>query len=492
MSNDYTLKRANNFIKNNKVVKDYYPKFNFAAPIGWINDPNGVSIFNDELHLFYQHYPYDSVHGKMHWGHAKTKDGINWEHLKVALAPDQFYDKDGVFSGSAIEKDGKLYLMYTGHIYNDEGEIRENQNIAFSEDGINFEKYEQNPVLDEHDVPKGTSIVDFRDPKVFERNNNYYMVLGSKTTDEKGQVLLYESKDLLDWKFKSVILPYNKFLGDMVECPDLIFFEEKDVFLLSAMNYTDEETEKFYPHISWLIEGKIDWERFVFEVDSVRKMDGGFDFYAPQTTLLPSKNNEYLAIAWQQAWNRTLPTHDKKHKWAGQMTIPRILKEENEKIMQYPSPDVLSQLSIVKNIKKIDLKDRYQVKFNPEYISFTMKDTDQIKLILLNDNHERVTINFDGLNKLVKFSRKETITITDKENKSFDELTYPIAYDNNDVWEVKIFADTSSVQIFINDYYTLTSTFYSEKPLDTLLVESDNNSVMCELKLGTLTVEGNE
>src|SRR5699024_3705793 len=98
--------------------------------------------------------------------------------------------KDGVFSGSAIIKDNKLYLMYTGHIITDSGEIRQVQNIAFSEDGVNFTKYENNPVIDENDVPKGSSIVDFRDPKVFERNGKYYTVIGSKTDDEKGQVLL--------------------------------------------------------------------------------------------------------------------------------------------------------------------------------------------------------------------------------------------------------------------------------------------------------------
>ena len=38
----------------------------------------------------------------MHWGHAKSKDLVTWEHLPVALAPDQDYDRNGCFSGSAI------------------------------------------------------------------------------------------------------------------------------------------------------------------------------------------------------------------------------------------------------------------------------------------------------------------------------------------------------------------------------------------------------
>lgn len=488
MLNEYSLERARKFVKENKVNKKFYPKFNYAAPVGWLNDPNGVVVFNDELHLFYQHYPYDSVHGRMHWGHTKTKDGVNWEDLEVALAPDEPYDKDGVFSGSAIVKDNKLFVMYSGHIVNEDGSYKQVQNIAFSEDGINFEKYEKNPVIDGKDVPQGSSIVDFRDPKVFERNNRYYSIIGSKTNDEKGQVLLYVSDDLLEWEFQSVILPYNEFLGDMVECPDLIFFENKDAFLLSAMNYTDKATGEYFPHISWIIEGKVDWETFVFEVSSVRKMDGGFDYYAPQTALSATNPNEYTAIAWQQAWNRTLPTHDQKHKWAGQMTIPRILKEENNKVMQYPSPQVKSKISNLDELNDTLINNQVPFDFDGEYISFTMESSNQLKLTFLNNNDEKIVVNFDGKNQVIEFSRKDTITITNNDNKLFDEIDYPISL-KDELWNVEIFIDTSSIQVFVNNYYTLTSTFYAENTLNQLLIESKEADFVKEIRTGSLTSE---
>ncbi len=43
-----------------------------------------------------------------------TTDMISWEQLPAALAPDQDYDRDGCFSGSAIEADNKHALVYTG------------------------------------------------------------------------------------------------------------------------------------------------------------------------------------------------------------------------------------------------------------------------------------------------------------------------------------------------------------------------------------------
>ena len=68
------------------------------------------------------------------------------EELPVALAPSESYDKDGCFSGSAIVKDDKLYLLYTGHV-DDEEKREETQCLAVSTDGITFEKLPTNPVI---------------------------------------------------------------------------------------------------------------------------------------------------------------------------------------------------------------------------------------------------------------------------------------------------------------------------------------------------------
>lgn len=65
--------------------------------------------------LSYQYHPYSTEWGPMHWGHLKTKDFIKWDRLPIALAPDSPFDKDGCFSGNAIEtSDGKHMIIYTG------------------------------------------------------------------------------------------------------------------------------------------------------------------------------------------------------------------------------------------------------------------------------------------------------------------------------------------------------------------------------------------
>lgn len=479
----FTIEKANEAIKQITINKKYYPKLNFAAPAGWINDPNGVVFFNNEIHLFYQHYPYDSVHGKMHWGHAKSKDGLNWEHLNVALAPDKPYDKDGVFSGSAIEKNGKLYLLYSGNIEYEKDKIKQTQNIAISEDGIHFEKYENNPVIDHNDIPAGTSKFDFRDPKVFKKDGKYYAVIGSKTEDDKGQVLMYASYDLLEWEFISIVLPYNKYLGDMVECPDLIFFEEKDVILLSAMNYTDEITGEFHPHISWVVEGNMNWMSYTFEMTHIRKMDEGFDFYAPQTASIAQSPNEYVAIAWQQAWNRTLPSHDEKHGWSGQMTLPRKLSLIDGKLLQEPYPKILENKLVIQSFKQHNFKNMNKFPFKGNIIEFNLKDNQCVDFFLENDEKSGLYLKFDKENKEFFFSRKNTVPIIGYDDKIYDEKLSIVPIDN-DIWSISIYVDTSSVQIFINNYFSFTSTFYVKQALSHIIL-GDYKEVEC-IEIATL------
>lgn len=63
----------------------WYPRYHLAARAGWMNDPNGLVWFDGWYHAFYQHHPYSPEWGPMHWGHARSKDLVHWEHMPVAL-----------------------------------------------------------------------------------------------------------------------------------------------------------------------------------------------------------------------------------------------------------------------------------------------------------------------------------------------------------------------------------------------------------------------
>ena len=113
-------------------------KYHFEPQKGWINDPNGLIYFKEKYHAFFQHNPFEPRWGQMHWGHAISDDLINWQEISIALYPDMPYENSGgCFSGSAIEKDGYLFLFYTSA----SNELGQTQSLAISEDGINFKKY---------------------------------------------------------------------------------------------------------------------------------------------------------------------------------------------------------------------------------------------------------------------------------------------------------------------------------------------------------------
>ncbi len=77
-------------------------KFHLMAPIGWINDPNGLCYFKGLYHVFYQYSPLDAKGGLKFWGHYTSPDMVNWTEHEIALFPDISEDIDGVYSGSTL------------------------------------------------------------------------------------------------------------------------------------------------------------------------------------------------------------------------------------------------------------------------------------------------------------------------------------------------------------------------------------------------------
>lgn len=314
------------------------PQYHVSPPANWTNDPNGFVYYKGEYHLFYQHNPYEPVWGSIHWGHVKSSDLAYWTHLPIALAPDMEYDRDGCFSGSSIEKDGMLYLMYTGNQWtgsNYDTDLKQFQCIAVSEDGVTFHKIAENPVIPA--APEGDIHPNhFRDPKVWKRGNAYYCVLGSRTNDQVGQVLMYRSADLIRWEFVNVIAGGDPKLGFMWECPDLFSLEHHDVLILSPQGMKPEGHLYHNLHQSGYLLGRLDDETGTFHHGDFNLLDYGFDFYAPQTVL--DDRGRRMMIAWMAMWESEMP--EQQHGWAGAMTIPRELKMKDDKIISVPAREL--------------------------------------------------------------------------------------------------------------------------------------------------------
>jgi fructan beta-fructosidase len=283
----------------------YRPQFHFSAEKNWLNDPNGLVYYDGEYHLFYQYNPNGNEWGYMHWGHAISTDLVHWQHLPIAIYPDEnSTDKEHctAFSGSAIvdEKNllGKqqgvaktLVAFYTSQNCG--------QRIAYSTDkGRTWEKYEENPIIPLEDD-------DARDPKVFwnEESQKWVMVLYRRTSEDlktRG-ISIYNSDNLVDWTWKSHIPGF-------FECPDLI--------KLKVTNRPAESKWILFDGDGSYVVGSFNGEIFTPETGKI-KSDFGANYYATQTwSNIPEEDGRTIQIAWMKGGKYPgMP-------FTGQMTIP--------------------------------------------------------------------------------------------------------------------------------------------------------------------------
>lgn len=311
-------------------------RYHFMGQCGWINDPNGLIYYKGKYHFFYQFNPFGSFWSEMYWGHAVSTDMLHWKYLPIALAPSESYDdhpQGGCFSGTAIAKDGRLYLMYAGTANHGHG-FEQTINIAWSYDGIHFTKYKGNPVIL---PPEGVPHNFFRDPKVWQHEGMYYSIVGAQ---KRGHAcaLLYISKDLLHWTFKNVLFESKGEWGYMWECPDFFPIKNKWIFLCSPMGAGERTTVYFV--------GDFDYETGTFMPDRSGELDWGYDFYAPQTLL--DKDGERVLVGWANCWDWMPfwkdwgPTYQQG--WCGSFSIPRKIVLNDDLTVSTPPIDQIAVL----------------------------------------------------------------------------------------------------------------------------------------------------
>ncbi len=318
-----------------KIRAESRPVFHLTPLTGWMNDPNGFSWYRGQYHLFYQYNPYDTKWDSMHWGHAVSSDLLRWTYLPAALAPDAPYDAFGCFSGSAIETgDGKHLLMYTG-VHGeggDRGRELQTQCIAVG-DGTEYRKYGHNPVLDASALPEGLSPYDFRDPKIWRKEDgSFRCVAGARRQDGRGILLQFDSPDGFGWRYAGALAENDGRFGTMWECPDFFPLDGKHVLLVSPQDMLPEGFEYHNGGGTVCMTGMYDGTRFTEEHNQA--IDYGIDFYAPQTIL--TSDGRRVMIGWMQNWETCGRTGYEERPWCGQMSLPREIYLWDGRLYQQP------------------------------------------------------------------------------------------------------------------------------------------------------------
>nr|WEI57589.1 putative GH32 family protein [Macrotrachela quadricornifera] len=323
------------------------PQYHLMPEKNWLNDPNGPVYYNGYYHMFFQYNPNAAVWGDMHWGHCYSKDMVHWIHLPVALAPDQSYDKNGIFTGSTTIVNGIPTIIYTG-ITSDNTQVQcQAQPVDISDPTLtNWKKSLLNPLITD---PNG------RDPSTAfqDDENNYYLIYGYGTKELGGQAVLFTSKDYLNWTYLHPI--HSNQYDTFWECPDIFNITNRIVLKASLLG-----------HDFWTI-GDIDPKELIFKPinhdlgEFIQLIDHG-KFYASKTFYDPI-HDQQIIMGWTSEDDNLGPQRG----WQGFHTLPRMifLSEDGLELRTRP-------IDALKTLRNSQSHRHYTDVILPSYLPFEL------------------------------------------------------------------------------------------------------------------------
>ena len=403
---------------------------------GWVNDPNGLCQFKGVYHIYYQYSPFD-VNGKLKlWGHITTEDFIKYQEHEPVLYPDFRYDQNGVYSGSAVVRNGKINYFYTGNVKHLDGDYdyimtgREQNLIACSsEDGFNFSEKEL--IMTNTDFPSNLSL-HVRDPKVYHKNGIDYMVIGARDDNSTGCILVLKGKDLKDWECHTVIYSDEKF-GYMWECPDLFDLNGETVLVTCPQGVPEEGYiyKNVHQNGYFLVNG--DLESKDVNLSEFRLLDYGFDFYAPQS--FEDESGRRILVGWMGIPDADYTNRTTENGWQHALTMPRELILKDGIIYQRPVEEIKALRGNNRTFVADEFKD-----LEVENLSFELcaefEKCNGFKLNLRND----ISLSFDKSKGLIELNMGESGCGRDARYAYCDEIR-----------NIDVYSDTSAFEIFIND-----------------------------------------
>lgn len=304
------------------------PRCHLTPPHGWLNDPNGLIELDGRVHLFYQHNPHAAAWGPPFWGHVVSADLVHWQDRPIALAPEASPPDDGgCWSGCAVDDDGTVTVIYTGVQGGEQTTC-----LAFGDADLDrWRKHAANPV---QRAPADVGITQgsFRDPFVWRDGDDWAMVIGVSIAD-RGDALLYRSRDLRDWRLVGPLLD----LADRDRWPDeshtwecVNLFPLGDRWVLLASLATDRA-------LAWPVAFVGDFDGTRFRSSSRQRVDWGFHgFYAPLT--MRDAGGRRLMWGWLQEQRHG--DDQRAAGWSGAMSFPRELTLEEGRLRQRFAPEL--------------------------------------------------------------------------------------------------------------------------------------------------------
>ena len=454
----------------------YQMHYHIRPNSGLLNDPNGFAYFNGLWHVAYQAYPFGAAHGLKSWMHLVSDDLVHWQDLGVALAPDSKYDSHGVYSGSATEIDGKLFLMYTGNVRDENWERHTYQTGAWVDKDGNVEKL--NEVL----IHTPDYVTDhFRDPQLLKHRGEYFALLGAQDKETlTGKVSLFKSKDLKKWQDLGYVDFTDKEMGYMVECPNLIFIDDKPVLLFCPQGLDHEVApyENIFPNM-YLVGDRFKFNAGKFETkqEIPLNLDDGFDVYATQAFNAP--DGTAYAISWIGLPDTSYPTDEEN--WLGCLSQVKALSLDAEgNLLQRPVPAMATlreKGTVLRPEANYNQRQQLVHKAGQHYelkINLAANQEGELHLNANSDASKSLKISFSTKdNGYVTVDRAHTGHVFNEEygTTRTSKIDGPANF-----LELDIFIDGSLFEIFVNGgRKVLTGRFFSDMDDQQIALAADSD-----------------
>lgn len=274
------------------------PRCHFLPPARWMNDPNGTIFHRGWYHLFYQHNPFGDQWGSMHWGHARSRDLVHWQHLPIALAPAVEQDEEHCFSGCvAIDRDGTPRLFYTSVAFADRRPCQQWRASPCDDDLLVWQR-DRTPAIPDDGHGRGA-----RDPYVFTWSGRTFLVFG-----DGPRIPLYEAEDgdLGRLVGRGDLFALREEIVGFCECPNFLPLDSEWLLLISP-----------YRPVEWRL-GGFDGCRFTPRCTG--RIDWHDCFYASNT--LVDRDGRTVLLGWVKGFK---PGRG----WNGCLSFPRLIEKDD-------------------------------------------------------------------------------------------------------------------------------------------------------------------
>ena len=399
------------------------PIYHYRPPALWMNDVCGGFHYRDNYHVFFQQGPLSDGHNRgrgIGWGHARSRDLVNWEHLRPVLMPPEGARLEA--SGSAfIRKDGSPILFFA-HTPMDLSKNKREQWAAepVDEDLLVWRRIDIGLQAGKSGIPEDVR-ANWADMFVFQVGEGVFATF----KETEGLICKAQNDRLTTWEAVGTVE------GVDGECPNLFSLDGRQVLIRST-----------YP-ISYLI-GDFDPEAIALDLKTEpRVLDygyGGQEMPSPLqrglygTTVFSDRSGRTILLGWVSGFK---PDRG----WNGCMSLPRLLSlDQDNRLIQTPAPELeqlrgshleVENLTLADELKLIEGASGDALEIKAEFVP---GDADAFGL--------KVRSSRDGRNGISLRYSDGTLNVAGTE-VPLEDVSRPL--------KLHLFLDKSVLEVFIDE-----------------------------------------